>query len=270
MPKESLIRARKIRREGTPRWMKLLFVGGLIVLLWTIAAYVSMKFLRLKPSPGQIPSVSDLMAVLFGASSIALIIFSILVGAGAIVGLDSIKKSIKQDIEADMHERLADIESELRGRVFNAIGFMIGTLHSTPDCLEQESEDKDYLSLSVYYCQKAYDTLKRLEGRHWAALNNLVYYSCLFGKGDLRRDFFLTQARALKQIGQEFNLPDYLLTYCRVILQYGTDDEETSDAYSIAMSLASAPLSDIQKKEATFYVTSLSAKLATESKTTKA
>jgi hypothetical protein len=98
------------------------------------------------------------------------------------------------------------------------------------------------------------------------ALINLVYYSCLHGD-DLRRDELMIQAREVKKVGQQYANPPALLTYCRAVLQYGSR-EDLHDALSVAKLTQEMELTERQKKEATFYVASLTDKLATLQGTT--
>ncbi len=145
--------------------------------------------------------------------------------------------------------------------MFSIFGFMIGALHSNPNQLDQ-GEHKDYLSEAVDHCRRAYNILKEIGGSaKYSALNNLVYYSCLAGE-EMARDYLLEQAQLLKKIGQEKNFPDFLLTYCRVRLQYSANIDELQDARSIANALLHASqINERQRREATFYVASLSEKI---------
>lgn len=238
---------------------------SVVVALWAGSFLVVMIGLKLglPIDEEDIPGVGDMATILFGASSLALILFSLLVGGIAIIGWQSIKEELRKAIEASTHERINLVEKELRGRVLAVIGFMIGSQNSNPEKLHQD-EYRSALSEAVWYLQKGYDILKDLEGRgKYMALNNLVYYSCLYGD-ELKRDYLLKQARVLKELGQELNWPTALLTYCRVILQWSPSIEDLRDARAIASATLRMNLTERQKKEATFYVASLTEKTRKE------
>jgi hypothetical protein len=249
-------------REKVPRWLKVALAAGGVVLIWAISFYIVIAALRLGVRSDDLPGLGDLATLLFGAASLALFIFSLLIAGVAIIGYQTLRHWAREDIEAAMRGRIDMLERELRGRVHSVIGFMIGALHSTPDQLEQK-EHKHFLSEAVWYCKKGYDILKDLTGKgqgRYMALNNLVYYSCLYGD-ELRRDELLTQARELKKVGQQYGHPPTLLTYCRAVLQYGSM-EDLQNALSVAKITQQMELTEREKKEATFYVTSISDKLS--------
>jgi hypothetical protein len=255
-------------KRGIPRLLIIVVVVSLVLLLWASSFYVVMAALRLGVPAGNLPSLGDMATLLFGASSLALILFSLLIGGVAIIGWQSLKQDVRKEIEAATHERINALELELRGRVLAAIGLMLGVLHSSPDRLEQDGQG-GYLSEAVQHCEEAYKLLKGLKGNaKYMALNNFVYYSCLSGDTE-KRDYLLAQAQVLKRVGQEKDYLEALLTYCRTILQFGTRTEELSDAHSMATALLRRDLTERQKKEVTFYVTSLAKKLPAKSTTTK-
>src|ERR1700758_1363741 len=136
-------------REKVPRWLKILLVAGGVVVLWAGALYLVIAALRLGVPRGLLPSLGELATLLFGAASLALFIFSILIAGVAIIGYETLREGARKDIEAAMRSRIDVLESELRGRVLSVIGFMIGTLHSTPDQLEQH-EHRPFLSEAVW------------------------------------------------------------------------------------------------------------------------
>ena len=254
--------------KGISRLAKIWLVWGLIAFLWSGSLVMVFASLRLGvPAGAELPSLGDMATLLFGASSVALIIFSLLIGGIAIAGYQTLKEGVKKDIEVSMRERINELERELRGRVIAAIGLMSGTLYSKPEQLVQSEEDKDYLSEAVQYCDDAYRILKTLPGNvQYMALNNRAYYSCLLKGGDKVRDplfegALLQDALELKKIGRDKNFTEALLTYCRVILQFGTDPGEIQEAYDIAKVLQVRELTPRQKKEVTFYVTHLAKKL---------
>lgn len=241
--------------KGRAVWIGLIW--GVVAVLWASSFALVVWTVR-SGIPQVLPDVSSLVTLIFAACSFAMILFSLLIGAVAFMGWQTLEREVKKDIEASTKARLELLEKEVQGRANATIGFTLGELHSTPDQLDQEKH-KDYLSEAVVYCNQGYQILKDIPGNaKYMALNNLIYYSCLYGVGIERRDYFLQQAKVLKSIGQEFDTVQLLLTYCRVILQYGSSHEDTRDALSIAAGLLSRTgLTERQKKEAAFYATSL-------------
>jgi hypothetical protein len=249
------------QEQRLPQWSLILLVTSVVTLLFSGSFFIVMSALTLGDPAESLPDVGHLATILFGASSLALIIFSLLVAGVAVSGWQTLKNDVRKEVEAATHKRIDILEKEFRGRSFSIFGFMIGALHSNPNQLDQ-GENKDYLAEAADHCRKAYNILKEIEGNaKYTALNNLVYYSCLSGE-ETARDYLLEQAHILKKIGQEKNHPDSLLTYCRAILQYSSNINELQDARSMGSSLLRTSLtSERQKKEANFYVASLTDKI---------
>ncbi len=248
-------------KDESPQWRRILLMESIIIALLSVSFFAVSLALTKNIPAANLPDLGGLATLFFGVSGVGLVLLSLFVGGIAVFGWQSLKEDIRAKVEASTRERIDYIGRESRGLMLAAIGFMIGAQHSKPDVLEQSEKDKDYLSESVYYCRQAYKILKDMEGTaRYMALNNLIYYSCLHGEAE-KSDYLLEQAKTLKSVGQEYNFPEFQLTYCRAILQYG-DGATFPDAHQIAKALLKGPLSDRQKKEATFYVTSLAAKSA--------
>jgi hypothetical protein len=282
-------------------WLRIIFWSSGIIFLWMGSAAFLMRVLSRKPAPGAVPTLSDLATIFFGASSLALIIFSLVVAIAAIIEWQSLKGDVRKEIEAaeiaqenitramqqnqERVDNLSDsmlrriealkvetersmrgLEKEVRGRTNAGTGYMIGALNSNPILREQSDEDKDYLGEAIYVLEKAYEDLREVGGTgQYMALNNIVYFSCLL-RMDSRKDRLLTQARELKQIGEKFrdrpHIAPYILTFCRAIWTYGSDPSELREALLLAEQLLDTGLTKLKKKEATFLVTSLTGKLA--------
>ncbi|HXU45445.1 MAG TPA: hypothetical protein VN783_07960 [Thermoanaerobaculia bacterium] len=244
-----------------PRRLKVALILTGIALAWSISTYVMVAAISRMGSVwgGQTPDLGALATLLFGSSSLLLVGLSILLAAAAFFGWEAMKKSI----EASVSQRIAQLETALQGRAYAVIGLLIGTLHSKPERLEQDETDKEYLAEAVYYSKQGHELLRDLPGRgQYMALNNLVYYSCLLGRGLVPRHL-LEQAKSLREVAQkqpEYAAP-YLLTYCRVILQFEKTADAIQGALTIARDLLDEDLTELQRKEATFYVTSLAGKL---------
>ncbi len=255
----------KKNQTKIPRHVVLALLGGLAFFLWTASTLMLILAMRLIPQ-SKIPDVGAFSTVIFGGASIAIILFSLLIGGGALLGYQSLREIIKNDVEADTQKSVAKLEREMRGRIYLAVGLMTGTLYSDPTERKQSEKNKDYLAEAVWYCREAYKTLRTQEGNvRFTALNNFVYYSCLFHDGEVANpameNYLLKKARILRDVSQERNFPDGSLTYCRAVLQFGKDAKEVGEAHDIAAALnVNGDLNDRQRKETTFYVVSLSKK----------
>ncbi len=63
------------------RWsVRLFHLGGVAAILWATAIWITMKALGSKIPPVREATPGDFEALLFGASSIALVIFSVVIG----------------------------------------------------------------------------------------------------------------------------------------------------------------------------------------------
>lgn len=256
-------------------WVRVLFWISAVLLVWMAMAYLLMLTLSTRPAPGSTPSLGDFASVLFGASSFATIIISLIVGAGALIQWQSLKAEVRKVIKAaeaardesarstkENSRRVDELERGMRGRLHAIVGLAVGTVHS---------EDKSYLAEAIHWCQKGYEDLKEVEGNgKYMALNNVVYFSCLLGVESRReRDRLLQQARDIRAIAEGY--PDsvwhypYLLTFCRAVSTYGAEPKELQEAVAIAEDIRNQKLTSLQTTEATHLVASLQAKLAASS-----
>jgi hypothetical protein len=269
-------------KEPWPRWLVFSCVTVVLVTLLALSFHLVWTALTLGNPAKNLPSLGDFAGLLFGASSIGLIIFSLLLAIAAIFEWQSLKSEIQKEIKASeaAQERIKDleektekkvtgVEKELQGRVFTVMGMVIGTLHSGPTVQNLTDEDKDYLAEAVYLSQKAYDILKNVEGStaKYPALNNVVDFSCLLGL-ELERDRLLTQGRELRDVGLQYEAGSphavpYLLTYCKVVWTYGSNLEELREALRIVQGLQRKNLTNLQKKEAAKFAASLVDRIAT-------
>jgi hypothetical protein len=275
--------------KSTLRFKTRLWHGG-VIFLWMASGFLLAKVLSSRaPHPGATATVGDLAAIFFGASSLALIIFSLVVAVAALIQWQALKNDVQRvteaaeatlakvvgatqqneervkSLEVKMQESFKAVDTELRGRVDAVNGAMIGTLHSDPASPTQEEDDKAYISEAIHHCQRGYDRLKELPGNgKFMALNSLVYFSCLLGSQS-KRDLLLEQGRQLRDVGRQHeHLPyaaPYLMSFCRVALVYSSDRDEIEQALAIGRNLLDTNLTNLQKKEATHLVASLATKL---------
>jgi hypothetical protein len=280
--------------------LQVCFWASGIIFLWVGSACFLMQVVSAKPARNSIPSVGDLVTVFFGASSLALIIFSLLLAIAAIIGWQSLTSEVRKSVEAskaaeesssratkDNEERvdnlaqaiehrieaLADtiekrakgLEQELKGRVNTILGLATASVHSDPFAEKQKDEDRDYIEEAIHISRKAYADLKDLDSNaKWVALNNIVFYSCLLGL-DAKRDQLLEEGRKLRGVALKYEespwtIP-YLLTWCRVVGLYGTDSGEVKQALAATRDLLETKLSRLAAREATLIAASLERKL---------
>jgi hypothetical protein len=226
------------------------FSIGVVVLIWSVSYHI-VRHAR----PEKVSTSPELATLLFGASAIALFIFSLVVVALALVGWKSLLIAVREEATTTVKEELASMRNELRGRSLSILGYMLGEMNTRSDSLEPA--DKDGIAEAVRLCQQGYDFLKKLGGApEFMSLNNLIYYSCVEGDRS-RSDFILKSARRLMDAGQEHDVANLQLTACRAILQYGTDREERQRAHELLAELANKRnIPTRERREARFYMDS--------------
>ena len=231
----------------------------LLVLSWiTLLALAWALAFRIVASAPPVPGIgiSDLAALLFGASSIAMFAVSFFIGIVALLGWGAVKEHIQDEVKISTSERLARLEREIRGRFLDGLGFVIGELCTSPDSLEPS--DPDRLAICVAHCKQGYKVLRELgEKTEFLALNNLVYYTAILGD-DGDREFLREQALKLRTKGQEHEVARLLLTYCRVIVGYSNDPQEKADALAVVRGLLKKGLAGREEREAKLYEQELS------------
>jgi hypothetical protein len=247
---------RKSRVTRVKTGLGLLLFAGLVLLIWASAWYV----LASAPEPvgpdGKMLSLADRTTIGLSSLAITLGVLTLLVGGLALFGWDKLEKIIRRDVEESLRERISTLETLMEGRVISMLGFAIGELSSEPDRLDATNRDR--ISEAVQHCERGYELLKQAGERRpmLMGLNNLVYYSSIYGDMSKGR-YLLQQARALRQAGDELGRPRLLLTYCRAVLRYSTDEKERAEAQSIASAVLAGALTDQERKEAKFYLASL-------------
>lgn len=206
--------------------IKLTLALGLIALVWALAF-----FLVQQADLTRIESTTDLAAILFGASSIALFLLSMIVAFVSAFGWQSIVRAVRETARETVSDLNETSLTELKGRQLIFQGHLLGDLSIDQDTLEVTNRKR--LAEAIDYCQQGYNLSGKIGGpAEYLALNNLVYYSAIAGER-FRGDFLLNGARRLMTAGQEHNSLMLQLTACLVILQYGIDREEKRKAYEI-------------------------------------
>jgi hypothetical protein len=240
---------------------KSLTVWGIFIVVWMGALWLS-AWVTHPLSP---VSLSDLATVLFGAASIALFVFSIALAGIAIFGWQFIERQIDERVQKTTASAIERLEIELRGRVNSVMGFMLGaTSLKRREDGSVVVDDRDKLEEGVILLGLGLRLLKKMEGSpaEFMALNNYVYFSSVLGEG-IQREYLLGSARRLKSAAEERNEgPNLLLTYCYTVLKYSRDLKELEEARDTADSVKDhQKLSQAQRKEARFYLASLSQRI---------
>lgn len=236
----------KLNRTG--KWL----VNILLVFALSLCGMASWFFISNSKLPSD-STLSDQAALLFGASSIALIMISMLVAVLALFGWSSLQNSINDKVESLVSERVSGMQNEMLGRLLSGMGYMIGEVSSRRDSFEPL--DRDRLEHAVALCRAGYSLLEKNEGpAKYMGLNNLIYYSCLYGD-EADKPFLLKNARILREAGEQHRAPHLLLTYCRTILQYG-GKSELGEAKELLISLLKGRITELERKEASFYLAS--------------
>lgn len=211
------------------KFLKFLLLLGGVILIWAYSFLLVTRACR-TPLPKEIAWNSEnLLALLFGASSIALFIFSFLASVAGVVGwrsFNEFREKLTSAVEA--------IRNELKGRVATNLGYVIGEMSLKPGSFD--IEDKDRLEQAVGQCREGYKYLQMLgvgSPAETLALNNLLFYTCILHEGDVHRrdeDYMLKEARRLKELGEQHNSSMLKLTAYRVLLAYGASLEEKEKA----------------------------------------
>lgn len=183
---------------------------------------------------------------------IIFLIYALICAILSTVLLRSRLQSNKQEVKKE----LENLKKELRGRVLAGQGFLLGELSRRSD--ELEPLDPERLEQAIDLCWRGYRLLKGMGRTEYMAINNLVFYLSIQGNPE-NRDFALSRARKLKILGEQYNSPDLLLTYCRAILRYEDNPAEINEAQRLASEIAAASKEERFQKEAQLYLRHLKA-----------
>lgn len=221
---------KNFRRYAVKMWiweiLKFSLMVCIIFFVWSRSVSIMLDYGALKKLSGL--SVSDLSALLFGASSIALFMVSVVLAGLTIFGWQAIiRGEIKKEVSRATEKRIQQLEHEMRGRVLNAMGYMVG---------ETWPKEKAKLKVAVELLKQGYDEyLSKVEGpARFLGLNNLVYYSflyysCVRDEAPLSKEIvkdMLKNAQLLLKKSLEHDAINVQLTAGRVILEYSTKDED--------------------------------------------
>lgn len=232
--------------RGKP--LKVAFAISAIIVMWSGSYY----FVKMA---APLESKVDISTLLFGASSLALFILSITIAIVAAIGFPYIMSELRKAAEEEARKVTKPLSGELKGRVLASQGYLIGEASVEPDLIEPK--DRERLDEAIRLCQQGYNLLKDVGGpAESMVLNNLVFYSCVYGDRS-RRDFLLTSARRLMEEGQRHDSVNLQLTACRAILQFGRDAEEKEKAYEALLDISiKKGVADKERKEAKRYMAS--------------
>jgi hypothetical protein len=150
----------------------------------------------------------DLATALFGAAAISIFIFSLLVAILALYVWHTVENKMRAVVKEETIDQLEKIGNEVRGRTHAILGYIIGELSVDNDY--QEPTDEERLKEAIFYCERAYELLKKSgTPTEYMALNNLLQYYCISGDKS-RRGFVLDGARKLRVAASEHNTPNLL------------------------------------------------------------
>jgi hypothetical protein len=227
------------------------FVLSAIVLVWVASYRLTLDL--------EMPSVEvgDLMALLFGAASIALFVLSFFVGLLGILGWQTLKSTIAETTDAAISREVDRMSAELSGRLWAGMGYVLGRL-ARPEGAQVPNRG-DLLEDAITRSRKAVETLAtlpRAKEHHVAAMNNLAFYlACKGEQGD---------AAAARQLalhlqsdyGRTGNV-GYILTYCKVLLTFPASGDDKKVLRETLLGLVkSTSTSEDQKQEARLYLAS--------------
>lgn len=246
---------------GKPRWLQITLGIMWVFFLFSASVLCMAKAMEADAAAGTMTDGSNLMTLLFGASTISLGVFALLAGGFALFGWGSLKENVKKEVEESLRERIHVIEKELRGRSSNIVGYVIGENSVTPDGLSPSNQER--VREAIQNCQEAYTLLKDTGlPIEFAALNNYLYYSCILGDTS-RRGYLLTSAERLREAAEERNSYNLLLTYARTVLTFSLDQKQRDEACRLVADITkSAKLNEKQNREA-MYLASLCQKTKT-------
>jgi membrane protein implicated in regulation of membrane protease activity len=237
-------------KVGKPRWLQITLGIMLVLFLFALSLLLMAIAVRDDVLTGSVPESSDLMTLLFGASTISLGVFALLAGGFALFGWGYLKENVKKEVEESLRERIHAVEKELRGRSNMILGYVIGENSVAAD--GRSPSDKERLREALLYCEGAYTLLKDSGlAVEFTALNNYLYYSCILGEADTyRQDYLLQAAERLREAAVDHSSQNLLLTHARTVLKFSDDPKLLKQARAFVAHIAkSATLNEITLNE---------------------
>ena len=131
----------------------------------------------------------------------------------------------------DSGQRIEVLRREMLARNNLTIGLLLGELSLRSD--DVGDGNSDLLELSLEHCRVAYEQVKRLGLFEFTALNNLIFFLSARGH-EADKEFVLSKARKLREVGEEYGFAPYLMTYCRAVLRYSDDPDELREVREIS------------------------------------
>lgn len=235
-------------REETKKRAKLI-LWTIIGLVWAFSCFIFVHACKMTVVEGPV-DIGNVVTVLFGASSIALFIFSLFVALLAIIGWQSIRDHISKSVTDEIKKATQSLENELRGRVATVLGYAIGEMSLNADF---DIDNKGRLEQAVSQCREGYKYLQNADGPvKFLGLNNFIFYFCvLHGQTDKADEVrMLKEARLLRDAGEEHNSAMLKLTAARVFLEYGATAEEKEQALA-TLGMIAGPASRASEREKT-------------------
>lgn len=225
-----------------------------VVLVWMFSVYAVRGLWEVLG----VSNLADLATILFGAASIALFIFSLLIALSAVIGWKAFQEIIIKEVATATEEKvnarvesfrsnfeatnknMRDLKLEMQGRALATRGYILGQLSIPAGRLFPKPEDKGRLLDAVSLSRQAFEILENVsEPAAYLALNNSVIFSCALSLEE--GEVIVGNARKLLEMANRKNSTDLKLTGCRALLQYGRGAEERSRARNMLRDLVENP-----------------------------
>lgn len=184
-------------------------------------------------------------------------------------------KEQAENIRSEIQDKADVLIKEIKGRSKLVSGHTVAASIASryqvkADDLVKESpitggSDKIQMQEAVYVSLEAYQELAEAGSKgQYAALNNVVYYSCVL-RLDSNREELLAQGRKIREVGELYKTKQssipYLMNFCWVMLIYGSNMGEVAEALTIGEEmLKREDIISFQREEATDLVASLKKK----------
>jgi hypothetical protein len=204
--------------------------------------------------------IGDLSTLLFGASSVALILYSLVITALAVFGWGFVQAAIEAEVGSVIDKEIKALRSEISGRHYSGMGFILG--RTSYSATTFEVTDSLRLEDAIAACQAAVqyfdenDEDKDRQNYRLALINNLVFFLTLRGR-DTDREFVLTEAEELDKEGWTSDDIGLVLTACRAILRYSTNPAKVQNAKFKLLDIRqnkTKRISDDERREASRYL----------------
>lgn len=196
----------------------------------------------------------DFATVLLASASLALFLVSMLVAGIAIGGAYQVRSWVNRSVEEEAEE----IRETLSAKTDHVLGLAFGRLARKEDPHVVDREE--LLEKAIEYERNAlskYPEDESLEEERTWVRNNLAFYYALDGRRE-HADTALEWARELRRLHGEYNEPDWMNTYLRVVGEFYDECDrpelEVSRALEAGKSFAAGLSDDDHQKNARLHL----------------